>query len=115
MFNQHLEVLPPSEDELYTQYILEGKKQRDLADHYGVSIKQLRKWLNDAEIKKKTDVPPDFVDKYSYQGYSQKELARHYDVKLSQIESWKIRAGALKRNFTKTGRLEKRIKRGQPI
>lgn len=115
MFNQHLEVLPPSEDELYTQYILEGKKQRDLADHYGVSVKKLRKWLSDAEIKKKTDVPFDFVDKYTYQGSTMEELAKHYGVKLSQINSWKKRSGALKRNFTKTGRLEKRIKRGQPI
>jgi len=115
MFNQHLEVLPPSEDELYTQYILEGKKQRDLADHYGVSVKQLRKWLSDAEIKKKTDIPPDFVEKYSYQGYSQKELARHYDVKLSQIESWKMRAGALKRQPTEIERLKKRMRQGQSV
>ncbi|WP_312085176.1 hypothetical protein [Exiguobacterium sp.] len=106
-------VLPPSEDELYTRYILEGTKQRDLADHYGVTIEQLRKWLSEADIKKKTDIPPDFVEKYSYQGYSRKDLAMHYAVKPSQIESWKMRTGAIKRNFTKVERLKKRTRQEQ--
>lgn len=45
----------PTDDELYTKYIIEDKTQEVIAYEYGVSPTTVHYWLKDAEIKKYRD------------------------------------------------------------
>lgn len=43
----------PSDDELYTKYILEDQSQVELMAYYDVSKSTLQRWLQDAELSKR--------------------------------------------------------------
>lgn len=82
----------PSDDILYTYYILENRTQRDIGETFGVSRRVVCGWLKKAGLRKHLDVPGDLKELYIQQGMSHDELAEHYGVEPTHIRSWIGRA-----------------------
>lgn len=102
---------PPTEDELYQLYIIDDRRQHDIANEYGVGRRTVSRWLKEAGIKKyvdewgekqvhnKYDTPEDdeLYQLYIVDEMSQVQLMAHYGVSRTTIYKWLADAEITKR------------------
>lgn len=101
----------PTDDELYQMYILDDRRQYDIAHEYGVGRRTVARWLKDAEIAKYVDetgekkvhnkhnVPDEdeLYRLYIVEDMSQVQLMAHYSVSRTTIYTWLANAEIMKR------------------
>ena len=115
----------PSDDDLYTMYVLEDMSQMDIARKIGVSPTSVHRWVKAAELEKeevKDQMPENLIHEYEYGGCSANYLAEHYGFTYDQIRHWLDKHGARKRTkayqprkrpatFARKGQTEREVNR----
>lgn len=106
-------IVVPSDDELYQLYILDDRRQHDIAKQYGVSRYTVSRWLKKAEIEKfvdgegepkrfnKKEVPDEneLFALYILEDMTQLQLMEHYDVSKTTMQKWLKDAELSKRGW----------------
>ena len=90
----------PSDDDLYTMYILDDMSQTEIANKFGVVPSTVHRWINQAELEKEStapQMPENLIEEYEYGGCSAHYLADHYGFTYDQVRYWLDKHGAKKR------------------